>query len=350
MESERKAVELWAKAFTAVNTASPDQDLTFAFDITIRNKDIPAILTNMAGKIEGSVNLDPDRENNKDYLDGQLKIMKRAHDPIVIESAHGNKQYVYYKKTQLLTMLSYFPYFQVGVIGLFLAVGYWAFSEARRAEQNQVWVGMAKETAHQLGTPLSSLVAWIEHLKMTTAEDEATQQILVEFRKDIGRLELIAERFSKIGSVPKLEKANIYDQLAKNFTYMNRRASKHVNFTLHTEEEPIFVDISPPLFDWVVENLLKNALDAMGNKGEISAEVIQDQEFVYIDIMDTGKGIPNSKIKTVFEPGFTTKKRGWGLGLSLTKRIIENYHSGKIFVKKSIINEGTTFRISLPKK
>ena len=237
------------------------------------------------------------------------------------------------------------------MILIFFGVGYWAFSQARSAEQNRVWVGLAKETAHQLGTPLSSLVAWLEYLKMSTEDDEEIQSILVEFRKDLGRLELVAERFSKIGSIPSLEPCDLHQQLTKNFNYMKRRAAKKMQFILPEKtEESVVVNINPPLFDWVIENLLKNALDAMGQEGTISADYVEDKQYICIDISDTGKGIPTSKLKTVFEPGFTTKKRGWGLGLSLTKRIVENYHSGKIFVKESVVNKGTTFRITLPKQ
>ncbi|MEL7221639.1 MAG: HAMP domain-containing sensor histidine kinase, partial [Bacteroidota bacterium] len=222
---------------------------------------------------------------------------------------------------------------------------------SRRSEQNRVWVGMAKETAHQLGTPISAILAWIEHLKLVRAEDAETMEIAGELRNDVQRLELIADRFSKIGSTPKLDQINVYEEINICKDYMQRRAPRKVSFDFPSlEETPILVGINPPLFDWVIENLLRNALDAMDGKGEIAAEVYEDNTNVYIDISDTGKGIPAANFKRVFQPGFTTKKRGWGLGLSLTKRIIEDYHQGKIFVKKSEEGKGTTFTISLPKK
>ncbi len=351
--TEKKSVELWAQALKRMASGELSNDLTFELQV-LQNHDIPAIITDYRGQIIESANLDSLRiARDTAYLKAQLQVMKGIHNPIIIDLTSRklpqDRQYVYYKNTRWLTFLNYFPLIQALLIGMFVSIGYIVISQARRSEQNQVWVGMAKETAHQLGTPISSLVAWIEHLKMTTEGDDDSQQILKELRKDLGRLELIADRFSKIGSKPKLETTNIFLQLDKNFTYMKRRASKHIQFNLKTDSTPIDVNINPPLFDWVVENLLKNALDAMGNAGDINGEVIVDESFVHIDISDTGKGIPTSKMKTVFQPGFTTKKRGWGLGLSLTKRIIENYHSGRIFVKKSVINEGTTFRISLPR-
>lgn len=349
-EQERNKAELWASAFIAINNAPEDADLTFTASVIIDNKTIPAILTNENDDIQASVNLDTSRIKDKDYLLHQLDIMKNLEPPIEVES-YGVKQYLYHKNSRVLTMLQFFPFIQLGLIALFLGVGYFAFSSARRAEQNQVWVGMAKETAHQLGTPISSMVAWHEHLKADAEGNEYTQGILKEFRKDVGRLELIAERFSKIGSKPTLQAVNIYEVLEQSFKYMKRRAAKNVSFNYPSaEQSPHLVHLNPPLFDWVLENLLKNALDALGGSGEISAEVFEDERYTYIDISDTGKGIQPGKLRTVFQPGYTTKKRGWGLGLSLTKRIIENYHSGKIFVKESLINKGTTFRIQLPKQ
>lgn len=351
--SEKKSVELWAQAIKKLSSDPLSTDLTFGLQV-IQSNDIPAIITDYKGKILQYANLDSLKiVSDTGYLQSELIVMKGTHDPVIIDlTSRGlpqDRQYVYYKNTRWLTVLNYFPWIQALLIGMFVSIGYMVITQARRSEQNQVWVGMAKETAHQLGTPISSIVAWIEHLKITTEGDDDSQQILKEMRKDLGRLELIAERFSKIGSKPKLEATNIYQQLEKNFTYMNRRASKRIKFDLKFDPNEANVNINPPLFDWVIENLLKNALDAMGNEGTIQGEVFFDEKFIHIDISDTGKGIPSSKIKTVFQPGFTTKKRGWGLGLSLTKRIIENYHSGRIFVKKSIINEGTTFRVSLPR-
>lgn len=344
---ERAKAQLWAGA---INAAQGDGDqLTFITSILSGNKTIPAILTDELGNIQSDINLPDNREHTDTYLAKQLEVMKQANEPIRIENK-GVVQFLYYKNTRLLTLLQYFPFIQLGLITIFLGVGYVAFSSARRAEQNQVWVGMSKETAHQLGTPISSMVAWHEHLKIAAEGDEYQQSILKEFRKDVGRLELIAERFSKIGSKPTLEPVNIYETLESTFKYMKRRAPKSVEFNYpDTSQSPMQARINPPLFDWVLENLLKNALDALDGKGTISGEVFEDEKYTYIDISDTGKGIPPNKLRTVFQPGYTTKKRGWGLGLSLTKRIVENYHSGRIFVKESALNQGTTFRIQLPK-
>lgn len=346
-EEERAKAKLWASAVNAANGGV--DELTFILSLLSSNKTIPAILTDERGRVQEKINLDENREDDEEYIQKQLAEMKNAQPPIEIEN-YGVKQKLYYKNTRLLTLLQYFPFIQLGLISLFLGVGYWAFSSARRAEQNQVWVGMSKETAHQLGTPISSMVAWHEHLKLEAEGNEDQQSILKEFRKDISRLELIAERFSKIGSKPTLEPVNIYKVLERTFVYMKRRAPKSVNFQYpDITQAPMPVPLNPPLFDWVLENLLKNALDASNGKGTIGAEVFEDDSYIYIDISDTGKGIAPGKLKTVFEPGYTTKKRGWGLGLSLTKRIVENYHSGKIFVKQSLPNQGTTFRIQLPK-
>jgi signal transduction histidine kinase len=239
---------------------------------------------------------------------------------------------------------------QLGLIAAFIFFGYIGFSSARREEQNRVWVGMAKETAHQLGTPISGLVAWIDLLKAKEFTDAEVTDIIKELEKDINRLELVADRFSKIGSAPQLLPVNIFEQLDASKTYMQRRAPRKVSFEFPpiSEYNPIYVGLNAHLFDWVIENLLRNALDAMDGKGIISASISSDAHQVYIDISDTGKGIPPANHKTVFQPGFTTKKRGWGLGLSLAKRIIEDYHEGKIFVKYGEENKGTTFSIVLP--
>ena len=349
-DEERAKAKLWADAINAANGKL--DELTFITSILSGNNTIPAILTDELGNIHESINLSnlPNKPEDADaYLKKQIEVMKQANEPIIIES-YGVVQHMYYKNSRILTALQYFPFIQLGLIAAFLLVGYWAFSSARRAEQNQVWVGMSKETAHQLGTPISSMVAWHEHLKIAAEGDEYQQSILKEFRKDVGRLELIAERFSKIGSQPALEPVNIHETLENTFKYMKRRAPKNVEFHYpDTSLTPMQTHINPPLFDWVLENLLKNALDALDGKGTITGEVFQDEKYTYIDISDTGKGIPPNKLRTVFQPGYTTKKRGWGLGLSLTKRIVENYHSGRIFVKESALNQGTTFRIQLPK-
>ncbi len=350
-DEERNKVELWVKAQEMLNDGDSEDfdncDFTLHYELIASNKTIPVLLASEAGKVNAARNFGEENDTNLVFLEQELAEMRaEGYEPI-----KGFAQNIYYKNSTLLTLLKYFPLLQFVLIVSFIALGYIGFSSARRSEQNLVWVGMAKETAHQLGTPITAIIGWIEHLKMMNEEDKMTQDVLGELRNDVTRLELIADRFSKIGSSPALEKINIYEELDKCKTYMQRRASRKVKFDFPKveEKEEVLVNINPPLFDWVIENLLRNALDAMDGTGEISAIVYEEKDFVVMDIMDTGKGIPSSKHKTVFQPGFTTKKRGWGLGLSLAKRIIESYHSGKIFVKESIVNEGTTFTIKLPK-
>ncbi|MEO5571572.1 MAG: HAMP domain-containing sensor histidine kinase, partial [Bacteroidia bacterium] len=282
------------------------------------------------------------------YLHEQIAEMKKQHVPIDVKIDKNNTNYIYYKDSVILQQLRYYPYFQLGVISLFLLVSYLAFSSSRKAEQNQVWVGMAKETAHQLGTPLSSLVAWLEYLKLQNKNDEH----VVEIQKDVNRLQTITERFSKIGSAPTLKKENIAEVIHNSIAYIKSRISSKVDFSVTSvpnHSHIIYVPINVPLFEWVLENIFKNAVDAIEGNGKISILITDQQQFAYIDICDTGKGIQKSKFKTVFKPGYTSKKRGWGLGLSLSKRIIEEYHSGHIFVKSSELNKGTVFRIVLNK-
>jgi signal transduction histidine kinase len=246
----------------------------------------------------------------------------------------------------LLTQLRYFPYIQFAIILFFLGLSYLIFSTARRAEQNRVWAGMAKETAHQLGTPISALSGWVDYMRLTETNPE-TQKVIPEVEKDIERLELIAQRFSKIGSAPELVSVNLQKEIARSVEYIRRRASGKVSINFHSSDEKIEAMISPPLFEWVIENLLKNALDAISGSGAIDIYVSKQGKKVYVDVKDSGKGIPSGKFNTVFRPGFSTKKRGWGLGLSLAKRIVEEFHGGKIFVKESSVGKGTTFRIVL---
>ncbi|MCF8227591.1 MAG: HAMP domain-containing histidine kinase, partial [Bacteroidales bacterium] len=253
--------------------------------------------------------------------------------------------YIFYKDSALLTQISFFPYLQFGVIGLFLIIAYFLFSSARRAEQNQVWVGMSKETAHQIGTPLSSIMAWLELLKMKGVEDDAISEI----EKDVGRLEKITDRFSKIGSPAKLKEQNIVEVIRGAIEYFKSRSSKKVKYKINSKHDAVIVPINLHLFEWVIENLSKNAVDAMGGSGVIIVDITEEAGQVVIDFADTGKGIPKSMHKSIFNPGFTSKKRGWGLGLTLSQRIIKDYHKGKIFVRNSAPGEGTTFRIVLRK-
>lgn len=350
IEGERQDVEDLLMAYNTIfDPEAGEKDFENASNKVLGNQTIPLILVDPQDEIIAAKNFGEDLDTNFTYLKQQLgRLIESEREPLEVE---GFGQRIYYKDSRLLTLLTYFPYFQLFLVGSFISMGYVFLNSARRAEQNQVWVGMAKETAHQLGTPISAILGWIDHLRMMKGEDEETMEIVDELRNDVTRLELIADRFSKIGSEPVLKPINLYTELEECRAYMQRRAPRKVAFDFpDPNAESIMVNINPPLFDWVIENLLRNAVDAMPTgKGKITAVVYDDPDSVYIDVSDTGKGIPPSKFKTVFQPGFTTKKRGWGLGLSLAKRIIESYHSGKIFVKKSVEGEGTTFTIKLPK-
>jgi len=342
---ENKKIELWAEATKQLANAETS-DPTFPLKVIEENKTIPVILAEKDGSVIDFVNLDTTKAKDPDFLKRQLEIMRSEHEPIEVIIYEDYKQYIYYKNSTLLTQLKYFPYIQLGVISLFILVSYFAFSYSRKAEQNQVWVGMAKETAHQLGTPLSSIIAWIEVLRSKRVE-EAT---INEIEKDLWRLQTITERFSKIGAAPKLKNENLLQVLEESVDYIKSRVSGKVVFTLlPAKGDKLFAPLNKPLFEWVIENILKNAVDAMNGAGTINIDIIDQTQFVYIDISNTGKGLPKSKHKTIFQPGYTTKKRSWGLGLSLSKRIIENYHNGKIFVKRSEPDKGTTFRIVLKK-
>ncbi|NND30938.1 MAG: HAMP domain-containing histidine kinase [Saprospiraceae bacterium] len=347
---ERNKVELLVKAYEdlAKDMDDVNRDVTFSSDIIERNRTIPLIMLNEQTNEVTAQNF-PNVVNENDIWLELEKIRKNGGQPIIFEG-EGTRQSVYYKESTLLTYITYFPYVILLFLLAFMGMGYLGLSSARQAEQNRVWVGMAKETAHQLGTPISAIVAWIEHLRGMSEDKPDQLEILDELTNDVARLDLIADRFSKIGSAPNLESKDIYRELEKAKIYMQRRASRRVKFQFpDVGSEPKYVNINAPLFNWVMENLLRNALDAMDGEGLIKAEVYEDHGMVAIDVSDTGKGIPSSKQKTVFQPGFTTKKRGWGLGLSLAKRIIEEYHEGKIFVKHSEQNHGTTFTIKLPK-
>ncbi len=349
---ERKKVELWFEATQQLANSQGSADLSFLLKVSIDNKTIPVILADKDGNVLSWINLDSIaavdtvEDRGKKYLKDQLEIMKQQNEAIEVAIGENYFQYIHFKNSTLLTQLRYFPYIQLGVITLFILVSYFAFSTSRKAEQNQVWMGLAKETAHQLGTPLSSIMAWLEVLR-TKSVDEGT---LEEFEKDVKRLEIITERFSKIGSVPNLEPASLNVILEEAVNYISSRVSKKVEFTMDFEEtKDVLAPLNKSLFEWVIENLCKNAVDAMNGVGRITIKVSDQTQFVYVDISDTGKGVAKSAFKRIFEPGFTTKRRGWGLGLSLCKRIIENYHGGKIFVKSSEIDKGTTFRVVLKK-
>ncbi len=344
---ERHKVELWAKGTKFLATsADQNADLSFVFEVVKSNTTIPLILTDGDSKIISLRNFDDEKSSDTVYQAVQFNRILARNEPIEIELYGGTKNYIHYDNSDLFYQLKYYPYVSLGIISVFILVAYFAFSFARKAEQDQVWVGMAKETAHQLGTPLSSLIAWIEYLRLKNV-DSAT---LDDMAKDVSRLETITERFSKIGSVPDLVPERIVAVLDESIDYMRTRSSKKVQFTFESNNlEELTVPINVPLFAWVVENLCRNAIDAMEGTGAIHVELTEQNSDITIDVSDTGKGIARSKFETVFQPGYTSKKRGWGLGLSLTKRIVEQYHSGKIVVKQSEIDKGTTFRITLNK-
>ena len=303
---------------------------------------IPFIFVDSASNSLRATNITSDQLAYEESPIDKISEFKDANEPIRIDLGGGEIGYIYHDEDPLQKKMLFYPYIQLGIIGLFILIGYLLFSTFRRAEQNQVWAGMAKETAHQLGTPLSSLMAWLELLK-SSGTDAST---VSEMNKDVQRLETIADRFSKIGSETKLSPSNVLEVVNKITDYLRNRISSKVEFII-PQQESIVAQMNEPLFEWVVENIIKNAVDAMEGKGTISFEISSTESKVQIDVKDTGKGIPARKLKTVFEPGFTTKKRGWGLGLSLAKRIIENYHNGKIFVAYSDANNGTCFRIIL---
>ena len=347
-KEERKSVELWAEATQKLASAdiNSNQDITFLNDIIIRNTTIPIIITDSIGQIGDSRNIKFNDRNKYKVLTREFRRMKEENEPIVISISETEKQYLYFRDSVLLQNLKYYPLVQFGVIFLFIVVAYLAFSSSRNAEQNQVWVGMSKETAHQLGTPISSLMAWVELLKMQNIDGNLIQ----EFEKDTQRLQKITERFSKIGSIPELLPTDVAETIRSTVEYLKTRSSGKVRFIFDFDQERnYFVPLNASLFSWVIENLCKNAIDAMNNAGTIQISIIEKPDQYFIEVADTGKGISKAYFKTVFQPGFTTKKRGWGLGLSLAKRIVENYHKGKIYLKQSEINKGSTFRIVLNK-
>jgi two-component sensor histidine kinase len=347
---EQNNARFWVMAQQDINDMDDEMslycDVTLQQEILTSNSTIPVLIVNEQGGIDDAVNWGGGLDTNFTYLQSQLeKLRNEGVEPI---QSFGVQ--LYFGESRILRQLRFFPVVQFMLFGAFILFGYIGFNAARRAEQNRVWVGLAKETAHQLGTPITAIVGWIEHLKMAREGDEEVNDILQELNNDVSRLELIADRFSKIGSMPELKEVNLYTELDACREYMEKRAPRKVAFHFPAADEgEARVAVNPPLFAWVIENLLRNALDAMEGKGEISARVYEDGRHVCVDISDTGKGIPSGKFKTVFQPGYTTKKRGWGLGLSLAKRIVEQYHRGRIFVKHSEENKGTTFTISLPK-
>ena len=345
---EKRKVQQYVEAVNDLNNIN-NLDTKLATKIIIENgKDIPLIQTNENDSIVSN-NYDATAvAQNKFYLKEQLEILKRTNPPIIWQNPVNptEKNFTYYGESDLLVQIRYFPIVQLVVAILFFIIIFIAVSNKSKSTQNQVWAGMAKETAHQLGTPISSLEGWMEMLK----ENESTQKIAVEMSKDVERLKLVSDRFGKIGSTPKLEETDLISQIETMVQYIKRRATDRVSFSVDTGgENDIIAMINPPLFDWVIENLLKNALDAMDGKGAINIIIKNETAQIVIDVKDNGKGISKNNIANVFKPGFTTKQRGWGLGLSLSKRIIDLYHKGELFVKQSEVGKGTTFRIVLKK-
>ncbi|MDA3910876.1 MAG: HAMP domain-containing sensor histidine kinase [Bacteroidales bacterium] len=345
-DEERKRVELWAKANEEIQKSKPDQDVSFIFHVLLSNNTIPVILASPEDSIISYRNLDSLKMKNPQFRQNMLEDMKKNNAPIEIELLNEKRNLIYFNDSTILNQLYYYPFIQLAIISLFILVSYLAFSTSRKSEQNHVWLGMSKETAHQLGTPISSLMGWVEVLKLENPENPS----IAEIEKDVNRLERVAERFSKIGSAPALKKEQIQVALKSALDYIQNRSSKKVQFDINIKiDNPIEIPLSLNLFEWVIENICRNAIDAMNGEGKITVNLIELENQIMIDISDTGKGISKSKHKTVFQPGYTTKQRGWGLGLSLSERIIEEYHNGRIYIKQSDPKTGTTFRILLNK-
>lgn len=346
---EEQKMEVWAEAMRSLSNASVDTDLNLVLTVINGNNTIPVVVVDYEGGVQTYRNLEiPASQDTLQFLQHAVDRMKASKEPIRIlldESNPNDYIEICYDESLILRRLASYPYVQLGVVLIFVAVAIFALLSSKKAEQNKVWVGLSKETAHQLGTPISSLMAWTEILKDKYAEDE----LIPEMCKDVARLQVIADRFSKIGSMPEPKDENLAEVLERVVGYIERRTSNKVKIIRFIPEEKIPVKINSSLFEWVVENLCKNAIDAMDGQGTITLRVQDTGRLVTVDVEDTGKGLPKSQFQTVFTPGFTTKKRGWGLGLSLAKRIVEEYHKGRIYVKSSEVNKGTIFRIELKK-
>ncbi|WP_396151221.1 sensor histidine kinase [Flavobacterium sp.] len=343
-EDERLKMELWAQAQITVFN-SDEEDISLPLKIISNTTTIPIIVTNEKDSIINKTNLDEIKENDTLNLRNYLEKLKKENEPIVMEYAKGRFQYLYYGNSSLLNKLKYYPLALILIIILFTALVYNYYRSTKVATQNKLWAGMAKETAHQIGTPLSSLIGWLEILKIENVEENTIKEI----EKDITRLQTIADRFSKVGSEPVLEKLDLVTETIQSFDYLKSRFSKQVEFSFSAPTKTILVNLNPTLHSWTIENLVKNAIDAMKGRGKLSLTIVEDEKEVKILVSDSGKGIPKNQFKKVFEPGFTTKKRGWGLGLSLTKRIVEEYHKGKIRVYQSEVDKGTTMLVSFKK-
>jgi len=340
---ERQKIEVWAEATRVLTSEDPSLNMNLILQIIQGNTAIPVMLCNDRDSVMNYKNIELPEKNVDEFLRKKVQELKKKKDPIVIDMEDGTYQYLYYDDSIILKRLLVYPYAQLTVMAVFILTAFLALASTKKAEQNKVWVGLSKETAHQLGTPISSLIAWLEYLKLKDVDPS----LLAEMEKDVKRLEMIAERFSKIGSTPEPVPVNICESVRSALDYMETRISSKVKISVEAPDKPVMVLMNQALFAWVIENLCKNAVDAMEGQGSITFHIEEKGSKVRIDVTDTGKGILKSKFKTVFNPGYTTKKRGWGLGLSLVKRIIESYHGGKIYVKSSEIGKGTTFRIEL---
>lgn len=347
-QEERVKMTIWSNAYPEIlKSTNLEEDISsLPLDIITSNTSTPMILVDNIGRYESSNNLPKEQvEKLKDsiYLKKILAKFASEYEPIHVKVGDGINSTIYYGNSQLLNKLKYYPLALLLIVFLFAAVVYFFYRSSKNAEQNKLWTGMAKETAHQIGTPLSSLIGWTEILKSENVNPDYIQEI----EKDVSRLETITERFSKVGSVPTLKKVDIVEETIESYNYLKVRSSKLIDFKLETPNSAIFAELNPQLFSWTIENLVKNAIDAMKGKGELSLKIFPSDKYVHINISDTGKGIPKNLFSKVFEPGYTSKKRGWGLGLSLAKRIIQDYHKGRIKVLSSVIGKGTTMQISL---
>ena len=340
---ERKKMEIWAEATRELASDKTEMSMELILKVIQSNTSIPAIIVDDTGEINQYLNLNLPETDTEKYLQEKLEQLKSKSNLIEINLGDEEKQYLYYDDSILLKRLSLYPYVQLGVMVLFVLIVYFALISTKKAEQNKVWVGLSKETAHQLGTPISSLMAWMDVLESSGVDSS----LLSDMNKDVNRLSVIAERFSKIGSKPEMELIYVNEVLENATEYMRRRVSDKVLITTHLPSDAEGAMVCLSLFEWVIENLCKNAVDAMNGEGRIDVYMTSEKQQIYIDIKDTGKGIARKNFKTVFNPGYTTKKRGWGLGLTLAKRIIEDYHAGRIYVKDSEVGKGTTFRIEL---
>ena len=343
-KEERKKMEIWAEATKEMASNAENLNMNLVVQILKSNTTIPVILYDKKDNYYISTNIELPDKDEQEFLKEKAKAFEKKHKPIIIE-VEDFDQFVYYDDSYTLKYLQLYPVVQVAVLLIFMLTAFFALFTTMKMEQDRLWVGLSKETAHQLGTPISSLLAWLEYLKLKDVD----RTIVSDMEKDVDRLQMITDRFSKIGSAPALEESNITDVIQQSITYLEKRISRKVFFEFQAPSTPLYVKINEPLISWVIENLTKNAVDAMGGQGKIIYTIQEKEKTISIDISDTGKGIPKSKFSSIFNPGYTTKNRGWGLGLSLGKRIIESYHKGRIYVKSSEIGIGTTFCIELKK-